>query len=163
MLKDILMSVLIDVLHLKKGKMNTHFKIGKRTPHIDNDCTGVHFIIEDNVLEILERGEPCCSNNAPTANIHPTCSVISSVYQLHFIDSESIADQRDCQLDIAKIESSVTLQNSAEKQCICIEEDKDLSSDLEIEDLQSKITRMSKLTNISKEPLCKMRRLTNPK
>ena len=69
----------------------------------------MHFIIEENVDAILERGEPCCSNHQPPQNIitvHSKCSAIPKMYQLHNVDSEAIVDERDCLLDIATLEST---------------------------------------------------------
>ena len=142
--------------------MNTHFKIGKKTPNADNDCTGVHFTIEENVLDILERGEPCCSTHGAQDTIPSTCSVIPNVYQLRNIASESIADQRDCHLDISKIESAISPQNSEQTHCICVDNNQNFSNDYEIEHLESQITRISGFTEISDEPACKMRRIIKP-
>src|SRR5271156_4244389 len=142
--------------------MYTHFKIGKKTPHTANDCTGVHFTIEENVYDILERGQPCCSKNVAEDNIPSTCSVNPSVYRLCTIGSESIVEQRDCQLDITTIQSSLTLHNSEEMQCICVDQNKNVSHDNEIEVLESQITRMSELTGISEQPVCKMRKVFKP-
>ncbi len=140
--------------------MYTNFKLGKKTPHGANDCTGAHFTIEESVLDIIERSEPCCSD-APDISIPSACSVIPNVYQLHNIDTEAIVEQRDCQLDIARMEKVISELNSEEMECVCITQNVSLPDDSEIEELESRIIRMSNSTATPGEPVCKIQRLTN--
>jgi hypothetical protein len=142
--------------------MYTHFKLGTKTPHRINDCTGVHFIINENVQAILERGEPCCSNSdGPQKAIPSKCSAIAKVFDLHNVDSEAIVDERDCLLDIATLESASSSKIDTERQCSCINKKSNLSIVHEIEDIESGITFMANSVRKSGEPICKKQRLTN--
>jgi len=140
--------------------MHTHFRIGRRTPHEENDCSGAHFIIEESVDDILQYSQPCCSRDMQQNNDLPECSTIPKVYQLRHVTSDSIVNERNCQMDIAMAESSGNnYTDFGHRQCACVNIDGIPNDESELENVQSIMAQMSAVEDIE-EPMCKKKRLT---
>jgi hypothetical protein len=71
------------------------FKLGKLTPHQDNDCSGPHYLLDENLVHILDYKQlnlPCSSRS--DVSIPDVCASSTMIQERRSILSESVALDR---------------------------------------------------------------------
>jgi len=134
--------------------MYTTFKVGKRTPHAENDCSGFHFILLESIERIVDR-TACCLPDDSISNIIPeSCSATTSGSKINEISSQVIAKYRDCEM------KKVSKKHDSNMQCPCptLEVNKNLHNQAIM--LESRLRLNCKRSITQRNPVCqKVRRI----
>ena len=82
--------------------MLTKYKIGKPTPHMQNDCSGPHYLLQENMADIMEQQ----FDSPPTISIKvdstpESCSSSKHVQVLTELQENYIVSDRDNEIFMA--------------------------------------------------------------
>jgi hypothetical protein len=135
---------------------HTLFKIGRRTPHEMNDCTGFHFHLAESIDEIVRETGATVVEITNEDTTPSQCTINRSSFQLQHISSEVIADYRDCRLQL----STVTSGDLA-RECPCPHVAFDYDDYTTMKDLESRTTATCSALQNSEAPACKVQRITS--
>ena len=128
----------------------TCFKLGNPTPNAINECSGIHYLIEEHLQALL----PTCNKVKEYLDVEipPACSQSTSIAEMTEISMHDVTNNQDIAVNLKQRKSF----GFVEQQC---EADSKENKNILLDNLQHTIATMCYNNEITAEPYCKTRNI----
>lgn len=82
----------------------SHFKLGKPSPHMENHCTGPHYLLYENIDDIMQMVPPMLATTS-ARNVPEPCQSSSYITELSMLTSAAVVENRECAIQNARSEN----------------------------------------------------------